>query len=87
MYETIVSSRGSSFFVSQGKTGEQVYRCQVNREQCPNTLPIDKHIDLVRKYIRAFLYRFAGMTSLNETSSRRMIFLVVPSFCVIEIIP
>ncbi|EOA10814.1 hypothetical protein A343_0436 [Porphyromonas gingivalis JCVI SC001] len=24
------------------------------------------------------------MTSLNETSSRRMIFLVVPSFCVID---
>ena len=28
--------------------------CQVNRKQCPNTLPIDKHIDLVRKYIPCF---------------------------------
>ncbi|GAA5582856.1 hypothetical protein Pgin04_02010 [Porphyromonas gingivalis] len=33
---------------------------------------------------RAFLYRFANMTSLNETSSRWMIFLVVPSLCVID---
>ncbi|BAK24637.1 hypothetical protein PGTDC60_0468 [Porphyromonas gingivalis TDC60] len=54
MYETIVSSRRRPFFVSQGKTGELVYGCQVNREQCPNTLPIDKHIDLVRKYIPGF---------------------------------
>ncbi|EOA10986.1 hypothetical protein A343_1345 [Porphyromonas gingivalis JCVI SC001] len=46
-----------------------MYGCQVNREQCPNTLPIDKHIDLVRNTFRAFLYRFADMTSLNETSS------------------
>ncbi|BAK25860.1 hypothetical protein PGTDC60_1711 [Porphyromonas gingivalis TDC60] len=31
-YETIVSSRMSSFFVSQGKINEQVYGCQVNRD-------------------------------------------------------
>jgi len=39
---------------SQGKINEQVYGCQVNRKQCPNTSPIDKHIDLVRKYIPCF---------------------------------
>ncbi|MDP0624700.1 hypothetical protein, partial [Porphyromonas gingivalis] len=51
---------------------------------------VSSHVSIstwVKNTFRAFLYRFADMTSLNETSSRRMIFLVVPSFCVIEIIP